>query len=173
MVRNEILSLFLHNLRNGLERNSEHFYLPWNGLERSYEVPSVFLFCKMIRNGIPNFFFLPRNGSKLNSEFLYLLRNGSEQNSEHFPFRGTDRILTECIKISVSSVFRRIFFLSRKMATLVWTARSNSSCAHNIFCCIRLRICSQWGWSSTSSRASTIPKRCWQVKMYAFVVEVH
>ncbi len=28
-------------LRNGLERNMEHFYLLQNGSERNYEVPSV------------------------------------------------------------------------------------------------------------------------------------
>jgi hypothetical protein len=42
-------------LQNGSERNSEHFYLTWNGSERNYEVPSVFIFYKMVRNGIRAF----------------------------------------------------------------------------------------------------------------------
>jgi hypothetical protein len=48
---------------------------------RNDEILSVFLFYKMVQNGIPS--------------FLYLPWNGSEQNFERFPFRETDRILTK------------------------------------------------------------------------------
>ncbi len=50
---------------NGSERNSAHFYLPRNGWERNYEVPIVFLFYEMVRNGSPSIFIfhgMVRNG---------------------------------------------------------------------------------------------------------------
>ncbi len=43
-------------LQNGSERNSEHFFLPRNGSERIYKVPSVFLFYEMVRNRFLSFF---------------------------------------------------------------------------------------------------------------------
>ncbi len=62
--------------------------------ERNYEVSSVFLFCKMVRNGIPSFFDI-REMARKSIRSIYLLQSGSEQNSEHFPIRGTDGIPTE------------------------------------------------------------------------------
>jgi hypothetical protein len=82
MVRREIMKfrVFLF-LQNDSAWNFEHFYLPQNGSEQNYKVPSFFIFQEMVRNGI--------------SEFFHPSRNGSEQNSEHFPIRKTDGIPTE------------------------------------------------------------------------------
>ncbi len=107
------------------------------------KIHSVFLFCEMVgtefraflsstewfrtklwsskclsllQNGSePNseLFYLRRNGSERNSEYFYLLRNGLEPECRTF----SDGIVAEWIKISVSSVFRGIFF-SRKIAIL-------------------------------------------------------
>ncbi len=60
-------------LQNGLEWNSDYFYLPRNGSERNYEVPMFFSSTKWFRTEFRAFF--------------YLLRNGSERNSKGFPFR--------------------------------------------------------------------------------------
>ncbi len=78
MVRKKILYVFLFC---EWERNSEHLYLPLNGSERNHEVPSVFLFNKMLRTEfrvflsstkcfevIPRIFCLPRNGLERNYE---------------------------------------------------------------------------------------------------------
>jgi hypothetical protein len=85
-------------IKNGWEWNSEHFYLWWNGLEQNYQVLSVFLFYKMVRNRIWRFFI-----------FLRMAQNGIPS---VFRFPKTDRIPTEWIKISVCSVFCEIIFFS-------------------------------------------------------------
>jgi hypothetical protein len=85
-------------IKNGWEWNSEHFYLCWNGLEQNYQVLSVFLFYKMVRNRIWRFFI-----------FLRMAQNGIPS---VFRFPKTDRIPTEWIKISVCSVFCEIIFFS-------------------------------------------------------------
>ncbi len=74
------------------------FYLPRNVAERNYKAPSVFFFYEMVRNGIPSFWYFPRNVS--------------DKNSERFPFRETGGTPTDWIKISVCSVFHGIIFLS-------------------------------------------------------------
>ncbi len=88
-------------------KSSECFSLSFNGFERvskscffrlmlPSKISSFFLFCKLFRNS--EWFILPRNGLVLNSE--------------RFPFRETDRIPTELIKISVCSMFHGIIFFS-------------------------------------------------------------
>ncbi len=100
--------------RFGTEWNSECFFkvirvfffvLEWFGM--SFQKYFIYL---MVHNEILS---LLRNGSERNSELFHLLRNGSEWNSEHFPFLETDGIMTEWIKISVCSVFRRKNFLKK------------------------------------------------------------
>jgi hypothetical protein len=74
------------------------------------EIPSTFIFRFLFRGMVRNEIL----------SFYYLLRNGLERNSEHFPFRGTDGILTELVKISACFVFRGFFSLEKyTVATLV------------------------------------------------------
>jgi hypothetical protein len=57
MVWNEITKfLVVFLLRTGSERITSIFILMRNSLEQNYEVPSVFLFNKIVLNGIPRFF---------------------------------------------------------------------------------------------------------------------
>jgi hypothetical protein len=77
MVRNKIQSVFLSCV---MVRNGIPSIIIFRGMVRN-GIPSLFNFREMVRKGIPNFF--------------YLSWNGSEQYSEHFPFRGTDGILTD------------------------------------------------------------------------------
>ncbi len=109
--------------------------------ERSFE---LFLFCGMVRNGIPScFFFRGMVRSRIlrvcfyfcsterNSEFFSLPRKGSERNTERLLFRGTAGIPSEMIICSVYSVFRGIIFC-RKFPTLVIT--TCYWCFHQFWC---------------------------------------
>jgi hypothetical protein len=57
------------------------------------EIQSVFLFCEMVRNGIPSILSSPEGfGTKLRSpECFSLLRNGSERNTKFLPQNGSEQ----------------------------------------------------------------------------------
>jgi hypothetical protein len=86
-------------------RDLVSIFVPRNGILR------CFLFHWRVRKGIPRVYFY-FGSTKRNSELFSLPLKDSERNSESFLFRGTARIPSDITNCSVSSVFRRIIFLS-------------------------------------------------------------
>jgi hypothetical protein len=78
-------------------------------------IPIIFIFQGTVRNKITKFRVFFSSTKLVPTElrvFFRLLWNGSKRNSMRFPFRETDGIPKELIKISICSVFCWIFFFS-------------------------------------------------------------
>jgi hypothetical protein len=71
----EIADYVFYCIKNGSERNSEHFNLPRNGSEQNYLVLSVFLRA---------FVYLPRNGLERNCSAKQRNSDGMNQNFRLF-----------------------------------------------------------------------------------------
>ncbi len=150
VLRNGILScvlcvLFRGMIWNWIPRVCSYF-LPRNG------IPSCFLCLTSVRNGITwvCFYFC---STECNSELFYLPRKGSKRNSESFLFRGTAGIPSE-----IKSFFQYIpssseFFLSeipnpkRKSHEEVWWFLKDGRECGGLCCLLESRLFGHFGKS--------------------------
>ncbi len=92
-------------------RSSKFFFSStkwfWN------DISSISIFCGMVQNRITKFWMFFPSTKWLGFEFRDFFAP-AEWKSQHCPFRESDRVLTEWIKISVCSVFHGRIIFSRK-----------------------------------------------------------
>ncbi len=122
---------------NGSEWNSDFFFFQkWFGMKFQSVLfwkwfGKVFHHSKMVCNGIPRVFSLPRNGS--------------EQNSEVFLFQKTDGIQTKLPSVLSCFVFCGIIFLSENgnpnCSRFIVLKKLHFCFAHPFFCCL---YCIKW-----------------------------
>jgi hypothetical protein len=111
-------------VRNGLERNSEHFYPPRNGSERNCEVSSVILFYEMVRNEIPSFFIFRRMAQNgIQSFFRSTKQTELLWNESKFPSPPCSamQILTSC-------PMEAVFYVN-------WLSDGTKHCSHIVSLC--------------------------------------